>query len=83
VGSEVLKQATAAKLKVRAVYLSADKAKGAPPGVETVLMDYGKPITIRAALEGIEKDCGGRGHVRGLHDPDPVAGWMVFRDRAP
>lgn len=55
VGSEVLKQAAAAKLKIRAAYLSADKAKRAPAGVETVLMDYAKPDTIRAALEGVEK----------------------------
>jgi uncharacterized protein YbjT (DUF2867 family) len=55
VGSEVLKQAAASKLKIRAAYLSADKAKGAPTAVETVLMDYAKPSTIRAALEGIEK----------------------------
>jgi uncharacterized protein YbjT (DUF2867 family) len=55
VGSEVLKQAAAAKLSIRAAYLSADKAKGAPAGVEAVPMDYAKPETIRAALEGIEK----------------------------
>jgi len=55
VGREVLKQAAAAKLSIRSAYLSADKAKEAPLGVETVLMDYAKPITIRAALEGIEK----------------------------
>jgi len=55
VGSEVLKQAAAAKLKIRAAYLSADKPKGAPADVETILMDYAKPETIRAALTGIEK----------------------------
>ncbi len=55
VGSEVLKQAAAAKLSIRAAYLAADKAKGAPAGVETVLMDYAKPGTIRAALAGIER----------------------------
>jgi len=55
VGSEVLKQAAAAKLSIRAAYLSPDKAKGAPAGVETVLMDYAKPDSIRAALRGSEK----------------------------
>jgi uncharacterized protein YbjT (DUF2867 family) len=55
VGSEVLKQASAAKLHIRAAYLSPDKAKDAPSGVETVRMDYAKPDTIRAALDGIEK----------------------------
>jgi uncharacterized protein YbjT (DUF2867 family) len=55
VGGEVLKQAAAAKLKIRATYQSPDKAKGAPAGVEAVLMDYTKPETIRAAVNGIEK----------------------------
>ena len=55
VGSEVLKQAATAKLKIRAAYLSADKAKGAPADVETILMDYARPETIRAALTEIEK----------------------------
>jgi len=54
VGREVLKQA-AGQLKVRAAYMSANKAKEAPAGVETVLMDYAKPETVRAALDGIEK----------------------------
>jgi nucleoside-diphosphate-sugar epimerase len=40
VGSEVLKQAAAAGLKLRAAYQSAGKAARAPAGVETVLMDY-------------------------------------------
>lgn len=55
IGSEVLKQAAAARLSIRAAYLSADKAKAAPTGVITVLMDYARPETIRAALEGVEK----------------------------
>jgi uncharacterized protein YbjT (DUF2867 family) len=56
VGSEVLKQ-TAAKpgLRIRAAYTSLDKSKSAPAGVEPVLMDYAKPETVRAALQGIEK----------------------------
>lgn len=55
VGSEVLKQAMAAKLPIRAAFLTADKAKTAPAGVQAVVMDYTKPDTVRAALNGIEK----------------------------
>ena len=55
VGSEVLRQAAAAGLQVRAAYQSADKAKAAPPGVATVLMDYSQPETVRAALRDIER----------------------------
>jgi uncharacterized protein YbjT (DUF2867 family) len=55
VGGEVLKESLAAGLDIRAAYLSAAKAKGAPAGVKTVLMDYKDPGSIRAALSGIEK----------------------------
>ena len=55
VGSEVLRQAAAAGLKLPAAYQSADKAAQAPAGVATVLMDYGKPETLRAAFQGIQK----------------------------
>jgi uncharacterized protein YbjT (DUF2867 family) len=55
VGREVLRQAAAAGLRLRAAYQSADKATQAPAGVETVLMDYGKPETLRAAFREIEK----------------------------
>ncbi len=55
VGSEVLKQLTATGAKVRAAYQSADKAKGAPSGVETAVLDFAKPETIAAALRGVEK----------------------------
>lgn len=54
VGSEVLKQAAAAKLPIRAAYQSAEKAKAAPAGVDTTLLDYNLPDTVRAALRGIE-----------------------------
>jgi len=54
VGGEVLKQAAANKLSLRAAYTSVGKAKAAPAGVETVLMDFAKPETIRAALKGID-----------------------------
>jgi putative NADH-flavin reductase len=41
VGSEVLKQAMAAKLKLTAAYQSAEKAQTAPGNVHTVVLDYG------------------------------------------
>src|SRR5207245_5490363 len=40
VGSEVLKQAAAAGLKIRATFQIPDKASKAPTGVEAVIMDY-------------------------------------------
>lgn len=55
VGSEVLKQAVADKLKIRAAYQSPERAKTAPAGVETAIMDYNRLESIRAALQGIEK----------------------------
>src|SRR5437763_17222805 len=54
VGSEVLKQTAAAGLDVRAACLSADRASAAPRGVETIVLDYQKPETIRQALRGID-----------------------------
>src|SRR5436853_1294357 len=54
VGSEVLKQAAAAGLKIRATFQSPVKASKAPTGVEAV-MDYAKPETIRPALKDVEK----------------------------
>ena len=55
VGGEVLKQALAVGLKIRATFQSPDKAAKAPAGMEGVIMDYAKPETIRAALHGVEK----------------------------
>ncbi len=55
VGSAVLKQAVAAKLEIRAAYVTRDKAKTAPAGVDAVVMDYTDPETVCAALERIEK----------------------------
>ena len=55
VGSEVLKQAVTAKLPLRAAFQSEAKAKAAPAGTETVLMDYTKGETVRAAIQGVEK----------------------------
>src|SRR5207253_10483024 len=53
--SEVLKQALAVGLKIRATFQSPDKAAKAPAGMEGVIMDYAKPDTIRPALHGVEK----------------------------
>jgi len=55
VGSEVVKQAAAAGLRLRAAYQSPDKARAAPAGVETVLMDYTQPETVRVALRGVKR----------------------------
>jgi uncharacterized protein YbjT (DUF2867 family) len=55
VGSEVLKQALAVGLKIRATFQSAGKAAKAPAGIEGVIMDYANPETIRPALRGVEK----------------------------
>jgi len=55
VGSEVLKQAAAAGLRIRAAYQSRANAQRAPAGVETVLMDYTQPATVRDALRGVDK----------------------------
>jgi uncharacterized protein YbjT (DUF2867 family) len=55
VGHEVLKQALAVGLKIRATFQSPDVAAKAPAGLEGVIMDYTKPETIRPALRGVEK----------------------------
>jgi uncharacterized protein YbjT (DUF2867 family) len=55
VGSQVLKRAAAVGLRLRAAYQSRDKAQGVPAGVETVLMDYTQPETVRGSLRGVEK----------------------------
>jgi uncharacterized protein YbjT (DUF2867 family) len=55
VGREVVKQALAVGLNIRATFRSADVAAKAPAGLEGVIMDYDQPETIRAALHGVEK----------------------------
>ena len=55
VGREVVKQALAVGLKIRATFQSPDVAARAPAGLEGVIMDYAKPETIRPVLEGVEK----------------------------
>ncbi len=55
VGHEVLKQALALGLNIRATFQSSAVASKAPAGLEGVIMDYNKPETIRTALRGVEK----------------------------
>ncbi len=55
VGKEVLKQAVAAGLKVRAAFQSATKAATAPSGVEIATVDFNQPETLRAACKGVDK----------------------------
>jgi uncharacterized protein YbjT (DUF2867 family) len=55
VGREVVKQALALGLTIRASFQSADIAAKAPAGLDGVVMDYTKPGTIRPALHGVEK----------------------------
>jgi len=55
VSREVVKQALAVGLQVRATFQSPAVAAKAPVGLEGVIMDYAKPETIRPALHGVEK----------------------------
>jgi len=55
VGREVVKQALAVGLNIRATFRSADVAAKAPAGLEGVIIGYAKPATIRPALRGVEK----------------------------
>jgi uncharacterized protein YbjT (DUF2867 family) len=55
VGREVVKQALAVGLQIRATFQSPAVAAKAPAGLEGVIMDYANPQTIRPALRGVEK----------------------------
>jgi uncharacterized protein YbjT (DUF2867 family) len=55
VGQEVLGQIAKTGHPVRAAFQSAAKAAAAPAGVETVIMDYNQPETVRSALRGVDK----------------------------
>jgi uncharacterized protein YbjT (DUF2867 family) len=55
VGREVLKQVCNAGARVRAVYQSSQKAAEAPAGVETVVADFNRPETLRAALTDVDR----------------------------
>lgn len=54
VGQEVLQQIAKTGRPVRAAYQSAAKA-AAPAGVETVIMDYNQPETMRAAMRDVDR----------------------------
>lgn len=55
VGREVLKQVCEAGVRVRAAYQSLQKATEAPAGVETVVADFNRPETLRAALTDVDR----------------------------
>lgn len=56
VGSELVRQLEKAGAKFRAAFHTEAKAKAArEKGVDAVLIDYQKPETLRAALEGVDK----------------------------
>src|SRR5207302_3291117 len=55
VGKEVLKQMAHIGVQVRATFQSPSSVASAPSGVEIAIMDYNKPETIRAALQGVER----------------------------
>jgi uncharacterized protein YbjT (DUF2867 family) len=55
VGREVVKQALAVGLNIRATFRSPAVAARAPAGLEGVIVDYAKPETIRPALQGVDK----------------------------
>src|SRR5207302_9003845 len=42
-------------VQVRATFQSPSSVASAPSGVEIAIMDYNKPETIRAALQGVER----------------------------
>lgn len=55
VGREVLKQVCEAGARVRAAYQSPQRAAEAPAGVETVVADFNRPETLRAALTDVDR----------------------------
>jgi uncharacterized protein YbjT (DUF2867 family) len=54
VGREVLKQLSQAGHQVRAAYQTPQKAAEAPAGVETTIVDFNRPDTLSAALNGVD-----------------------------
>jgi uncharacterized protein YbjT (DUF2867 family) len=56
VGSEVVRQLQAAGAKFRAAFHSGAKAEAArAKGVDAVVIDYNRPETLNAALQGVDK----------------------------
>ena len=60
VGREVLKQIPQARQPVRAAYQSPQKAADAPDSVETVIVDFNQPETLRAASYRRRRARGGK-----------------------
>jgi uncharacterized protein YbjT (DUF2867 family) len=54
VGREVLKQVAQTGAKVRAAFQSSSK-QATPAGVETAIVDYNQPDTLRTALKGADR----------------------------
>ena len=55
-GSEIVRQLAAKGARVRALVRNPDKAKSfSGPGVETVVADLEKPLTLDPALKGVDK----------------------------
>jgi len=54
VGREVLKQISQGGHQVRAAYQTSQKAAEAPAGVETTIVDFNRPGTLSAALNGVD-----------------------------
>jgi uncharacterized protein YbjT (DUF2867 family) len=52
VGSEVVKGLGASRARVRAAFRT--RPQNVPEGVESVALDYNRPLTLRPALEGVE-----------------------------
>lgn len=56
IGKEVVKQLSARGAQFRAGYRSAEQAAEAQRlGIETAVLDYAQPQTLRAALQGVER----------------------------
>ncbi len=53
-GREVLREAIARGLRVRAAFQTKEKAAEAPDEVETAIVDFNQPATMRAALDRIQ-----------------------------
>ncbi len=62
VGSELITQLESAKAPFRAAHFSNAKADAARArGIDTVIIDYSRPETLRAALQGCDKLFGASG----------------------
>src|SRR5258705_12344323 len=57
VGKMVLQEVAKSGAKHRAMYRSADEAAKARSGTETVIADFAKPETLKAALRGVDSVC--------------------------